>query len=161
MKRSFNNMQNSNGFNTKNNAVLEGLIVTVSNISDSGTDKKGKYWTALICDANQEVNRLTKYLPSKNTCRLHEKMMEFFHNKSGIKINKLKLNGDHLYTASNETIVIPKVVSFTASCTQNKLLEEIESMSDGQYVSCVCKIIDIGPVRVEKIKHHAIVFLLI
>ncbi len=72
--------------------------------------------------------------------------MESFKNKTGIKVNKLKLNGDHLYTASNETIAIPKVVSFTSSCIQFNLLQDIESMSDGEYVSFRCKIMDIGPV---------------
>jgi hypothetical protein len=146
MKRSFNNIQNSNSPTIRNNGVLEGVVVAVTNIFDSNTDKKGKYWSALICDANQNVNRLTKYLSSKTTCRLHEKIMESFKNKTGIKVNKLKFNGDQLYTASNETIAIPKVVSFTPSCIQFNLLQDIESMSDGEYVSFMCKIVDIGPV---------------
>jgi len=67
-------------------------------------------------------------------------------NKTGIKVSKLKLNGYQLYTASNETIAIPKVVLFTPSCIQFNLLEDIESMSDGEYISFMCKIIDIEAV---------------
>ncbi len=61
-----------------------------------------------------------------------------------------------MYTATNETIAAPKAVSFIPSCSQIITLENIESMSDGQYVSFVCKIIDIGPVRSYEVFHHSV-----
>jgi hypothetical protein len=42
MKLNFNDIQNSNSPNIRNNAVLEGVVVAVTNIFDSNTDKKRK-----------------------------------------------------------------------------------------------------------------------
>lgn len=150
MKRSFDDKHNLNTSNTRKESVLEGVVVAVSAIFDTNVDRKGKYWTALICDANQNVNRLTKYLSSKIPCRLHERIVESFNNKSGVRVTKLRFSGDYLYTACNETIVTPKVVSFTPSCTQNRSLEDIESMCNEEYVSFTCKVMDIGPERIQK-----------
>lgn len=148
MKRTFNTIQNTNNSNVKPNAVLEGVVVAVTEISDSQGDKKGKYWTALVCDSNQNINRITKYLSLRTTCSLHGKIVEYLNNQTAIKLNKLKYTGDNLYTATNETIAAPKEISFTPLCTQISSIENIQSMSEGQYVSFSCKIIDIGPVSV-------------
>ena len=71
MKRTYSNIQNSNNASKTATVVLEGVVVAITDIFDSQTDKKGKYWTALICDANQNVKRITKYLSSKTKCTLH------------------------------------------------------------------------------------------
>lgn len=149
MKRVFEQMQHSKISNSRNDAIVEGIVVAVTSILDTATDRKGKYWTALICDSNQNVSRLSKYLSSKTSCRLYERMTESFKNKTGVKLNKLRVTGDYLYTASNETIAISKVLSFTPACTEHKSIREIESMSDGCYISSKCKIMDIGPVRIH------------
>ena len=151
MKRSFNDTKNSSSSNNKNQAILEGVVVGVTTIFDTSVEKNAKYWTCLICDSNQNVNQLTKYVSSKIPCRLYDKMTESLNNKSGVIVNKLRLSGDHLYTASNETIATTKVALFEPSCIQNRSLEDVESMCDGQYVSFTCKIVDIGPVRIQKI----------
>ena len=130
--------------NIKKEAILEGVVVGITNIFDGSADRKGKYWSALICDANQNVNRLTKYLSSKIPCRLHERVIDSLNNRTGLQVTKLRLTGDHLDTASNETIATPTMTSFTPSCTQNRSFEDIESICDGEYVSFMCKIIDIG-----------------
>ena len=148
MKRTFIAMQTFNNSNVKSNAVLEGIVVAISSISNSQTEKNGKYWTAIICDSNQNINHLTKYLSAKINCRLHEKLTESFKNKSGIKLNKLKLNGDNSYIASSETIAAPKVMMFTPICTELNLLKDIQEMSNGDYVSFTCKVLDIGPVSI-------------
>ncbi|CAF3426323.1 unnamed protein product [Rotaria sp. Silwood2] len=130
-------------------------------------DKQEKYWTALICDSNQNIIRITKYLSSKTKCSLHEKIVEHFNNKKGVKLNKLKFTGDNMYVATHETIATSKAVSFTPSCMELSSIEDIESMSDGQYVPFMCKIIRIGPddtiifnngpKRVQKLKRKTIV----
>jgi hypothetical protein len=56
-----------------------------------------------------------------------------------------------MYIATHETVATLKVVSFTPSCTQLSLIQDIESMSDGQYISFIGKIVDICPVSVQKI----------
>jgi hypothetical protein len=94
MKRSFNTIQNSNNLNVKVNVLLEGIVVGVTDIVDSHSDKKGKCWIALICDVNQNANRITKYLSLKSKCSLHLKMLEYLNNQTGIKLNKLKFAGD-------------------------------------------------------------------
>jgi hypothetical protein len=151
MKRTFDTIQNTNNANVKPNAILEGVVVAVTNIFDSQGDKKGKYWSALVCDSNQNINRITKYLSSRTRCSLHGKIVEYLNNGNGIKLNKLKYSGDNLYTASNETIAASKPVLFTPSCTRISSIEDIQTMSDGQYVSFNCKILDIGPVNISKI----------
>ena len=151
MKRAANTIENSNNSLVKGNAVVEGIIVTVTNLHDNYTDKKGKYWTALICDSNQNIIRITKYLSSKTKCSLHEKIVQYYNNKNGIKLNKLKFSGDYAYIATHETVATLKDVSFTPLCLRLSSIQEIESMSDGQYVSFVCKVIDIGPVSIQKI----------
>jgi hypothetical protein len=153
MKRSNNAIANSNSSSVKANAVLEGVIVTVTNLFDN-YDKKGKYWSALLCDSNQCVIRITKYLSSKTKCSLHEKVLEYCKNKNGIKLNKLKFSSDDMYIATHETVATPKIVSFTPSCVDLSLIQEIESMSNGQYISFICKIVDIGPVSIEKIVYY-------
>lgn len=147
MKRTFNTTINSNISNIKSNEVLEGLVVAVLDVSNSQGERKGKYWTALVCDMNQHINRITKYLSSKMNCSLHAKMVDHFKDQTGIKLTKLRLAGDHLYTATNETIAVVKPVLFTPSCTRITTIQDIQSMSDGEHVSLVCKIMDIGPVR--------------
>lgn len=148
MKRTHDTMDNSNNANAKNNALIEGIVIAVTPISDSQGEKKGKYWTALICDSTQNVIRITKYLTSKPKCPLHEKLIEYFNNKNGVILNKLKSNGDHSYIATYETTTSLKHLSFTPSCLELSSIENIKSMSDGQYVSFTCKIIDIGQVIV-------------
>ncbi|CAF1401823.1 unnamed protein product [Adineta steineri] len=145
MKRTITTITNSNNANVKANLSLEGVVVAVTAILDSQITKQGKYWTALVCDSNQNLNRIAKYLSSKTNCSLHPKIIEYLNNQNGIKLNKLKFSGDNMYTASNETIAAPKVVTFTPTCTQISTINDIQSMSDGQYVSLMCKIIDIGP----------------
>ncbi|CAF1297556.1 unnamed protein product [Adineta steineri] len=149
MKRTITTITNSNNGNVKANLSLEGVVVAVTAILDSQITKQGKYWTALVCDSNQNLNRIAKYLLSKTNCSLHPKIIEYLNNQNGIKLNKLKFNGDNMYTASNETIAAPKVVTFTPTCTQISTINDIQSMSDGQYVSFMCKIIDIGPLSYE------------
>lgn len=150
MKRSFHTTQNANISSVKPNATLEGIVVALTNISENHTDKKGKYWTALICDLNQNINRLTKYLSTKANCSLHVKMAEYLNNQNGVRLNKLKLNGDNTYVATNETIPTPKPLSLTPLCTQITTIKNIESMSDGEYISFTCKIVDIGSVSTLK-----------
>ncbi|CAF1440193.1 unnamed protein product [Adineta steineri] len=149
MKRTITTITNSNNANIKANLSLEGIVVAVTAILDSQITKHGKYWTALVCDSNQNLNRIAKYLSSKTNCSLHPKIIEYLNNQNGIKLNKLKFSGDNMYTASNETIAAPKVVTFTPTCTQISTINDIQSMSDGQYVSYMCKIIDIGPLCYE------------
>ncbi|CAF3624081.1 unnamed protein product [Rotaria socialis] len=167
MKRGFNMIQNANISNSKPNATLEDVVVAVINISDNQTDKKGKYWTASISDSNQNMNRITKYLSSRINCSLHLKMVEHLNNQHGVKLNKLKFNGDNAYIATSETIATPKVLSFAPLCTQITTIKNIESMTDGEYLSLTCKIIDVGldetaffnngQKRVQKLKRTAIV----
>ncbi|CAF1364774.1 unnamed protein product [Adineta steineri] len=142
MKRSITTLQISNNANVKANLTLEGIVVAVTPIFNSQFNKQGKYWTGLVCDSNQDINRITKYLSSKTNCLLHTKMIEFLNNQNGMKLNELKFNDDNMYTATNQTIVAPKLVSFTPSCIQLFTINDIESMSGGQYVSFICKIID-------------------
>ncbi|CAF1239867.1 unnamed protein product [Rotaria sp. Silwood1] len=144
MKRTFNMIQNTNNSNPKPNITLEGIIVAVSDISDNQTQKKGKYWTALLCDINQNINRITKYLSSKTNCSLHVKMIEHLNNQHGVRLNKLKHNGDNTYVATIETIATPTLLTLTPLCTKTSTIKNIESMSDGEHVSFACKIIDIG-----------------
>ncbi|CAF3664251.1 unnamed protein product, partial [Rotaria socialis] len=167
MKRTHDTIENGHNANARGNTVIEGVVIVVTPISDSQGDKRGKYWTALICDVNQNVIRITKYLSSKTKCSLHEKMLQYHNNKDGLKLNKLKLNGDDSYIATYETIATSKLLSFTPSCMELASIENIQSMSDGQYVSFMCKIIDIGPddpiifnnggKRVQKLKRLSIV----
>ncbi|CAF4422634.1 unnamed protein product, partial [Rotaria magnacalcarata] len=137
-------IQNANISNSKPDATLEGVVVAVTNISDNQTDKKGKYWTALISDSNQNMNRITKYLSSRINCSVHVKMVEHLNNQHGVKLNKLKFNGDNTYVATSETITTPKVLSFAPLCAQITTIKNIESMTDGEYLSLTCKIIDVG-----------------
>ena len=53
-------------------------------------------------------------------------MTEYLNNKNGVKLNKLKFNGDNTYIVTSETIAAPKIVSFTPLCTQFNLLQDIE-----------------------------------
>ncbi|CAF4137251.1 unnamed protein product [Rotaria sp. Silwood2] len=137
-------IQNTNNSNPKPNTTLEGIIVAVSNISENQTDKKGKYWAALLCDINQNINRITKYLSSKTNCSLHVKMIEHLNNQHGVRLNKLKHNGDNTYVATIETIATPTLLTLTPLCTKTSTIKNIESMSVGEHVSFACKIIDIG-----------------
>lgn len=123
------------------------LLPPWTDVSNSQGEKKGKYWTALVCDMNQHISQITKYLSSKTNCSLHAKRLDHFQDQTGIKLTKLRLTGDHLYTATNETIAVVKSVLFTPSCTRISTIQDIQSMSDGEHVSFVCKIIDISPVR--------------
>ncbi|CAF2024869.1 unnamed protein product [Rotaria magnacalcarata] len=161
-------IQNANISNSKPDATLEGVVVAVTNISDNQTDKKGKYWTALISDSNQNMNRITKYLSSRINCSVHVKMVEHLNNQHGVKLNKLKFNGDNTYVATSETITTPKVLSFAPLCAQITTIKNIESMTDGEYLSLTCKIIDVGfdetvffnngqKKRVQKLKRTAII----
>ena len=118
MKRTINTIEKSNNSTVKGNAILEGVIVAVTNLLDIQSDKKGKYWNALLCDSNQNVIRITKYLSSKTKSPLNEKIIECYDNKNGIKLNKLKFNGDDMYIATHETIATSKLLSFTPLCTQ-------------------------------------------
>ncbi|CAM4919227.1 unnamed protein product [Rotaria socialis] len=144
MKRTFNTTQNTNMANSKLDAMLEGVIVTVPEISDNQNEKKGKYWTALLCDSNQNINRITKYLSSRAMCTLHRKMIEYLNNESSIRLNKLKCSGEKTYTATAETIGTPIDLSLTPLCTQITTIKNIQSMSDEEYISFNCKILDIG-----------------
>ncbi|CAF4583955.1 unnamed protein product [Rotaria sp. Silwood2] len=137
-------IQNTNNSNPKPNTTLEGIIVAVSNISENQTEKKGKYWTTLLCDINQNINRITKYLSSKTNCSLHVKMIEHLNNQHGVRLNKLKHNGDNTYVATIETIATPTLLTLTPLCTKTSTIKNIESMSVGEHVSFACKIIDIG-----------------
>jgi hypothetical protein len=65
MKRNFNSIQNSNTNHAKGNITLEGIVVSITNIYDAHTDKNGKYWSALICDARHNVHTLNKYFSVK------------------------------------------------------------------------------------------------
>ncbi|CAF2086259.1 unnamed protein product [Rotaria magnacalcarata] len=167
MKRTFNTTQNTNMANSKPDAMLEGVIVTVSEISDNQNEKKGKYWTALLCDSNQNINRITKYLSSRAMCTRHRKMMEYLNNESSIRLNKLKCSGEKTYTATAETIGTPIDLSLTPLCTQITTIKNIQSMSDEEYISFNCKILDIGSdevvvfnnaqKRVQKLKRSTVV----
>lgn len=148
MKRSFNTMQSSNNSNVKPNSVLEGIIVAITSISNTETEKNQKYWTALICDEDQNISRLTKYFSSKTNCHLYEKLCQSLKNKTGIKLNKLKVNGDNSYILSNETTAIAKDVIFTPLCMKFMLLKDIEKVSNGEYVSFTCKVLNIGSVSI-------------
>ncbi|CAF2141180.1 unnamed protein product [Rotaria magnacalcarata] len=156
MKRGFNMIQNANISNSKPNATLEGVVVVVTNISDNQIDKKGKYWTALISDSNQNMNRITKYLSSRINCSLHLKMVEHLNNQHGVKLNKLKFNGDNTYIATSETITTSKVLSFAPLCTQIITIKNIEPMTDGDFEA----IPDIGDVNCStpvQISHESVV----
>lgn len=154
MKRSYNTTQNLNITNAKPNATLEGVVVAVTDISENHSDKKGKYWTALICDVNQNINRITKYLSSKTNCSLHVKLREYLNNQNSVRLNKLKLNGDNTYITTNETIPTPKLLSLIPLCTQITTIKNIQSMSDGEYISFTSKIIDIGSVSNFEIVYY-------
>ena len=147
MKRRFNTALNSNTSNLEANEVLEGLVVAVTDISHNQGNKAGKYWTALVCDVNQNINRITKYLSLKVNCSLHTKIVEHLKDQSGLKLTKLRLTGDQIYTAINETMIVAKPILFTPSYTRVSTIQDIRSMSDGEHVSFVCKIMDIDPVR--------------
>ncbi|CAF1368412.1 unnamed protein product [Rotaria magnacalcarata] len=94
-------------------------------------------------------------------------MGEYLNNQKGVKLNKLKFNGDNTYIATNETIATEKLLSLTPLCTQITTIKNIESMSDGEYTSFTCKIIGIGPdetiffnngpKRIQKLKRAIIV----
>jgi hypothetical protein len=79
-------------------------------------------------------------------------------NKSGIKLNKLKFVGDRMYTATNQTIPALKSLSFTPSCTQLISLQDIESMSDGEYLSFICQVIDVGSAILHRLIIHQDLF---
>jgi hypothetical protein len=149
MKRTFRNMSNSSGFSAKPTAVLEGYVVAVTPITINQSDKKGRHWTALICDQEQTVSRLTKYLSSRSNCCLHSRMLDYLKSQNGIKLNKLKAHDDNTFTATNETIAAPKTLSFSPLCIRLRPLTECQTTADGEYVSFTCKIVEIGPVSSE------------
>ncbi|CAF0845450.1 unnamed protein product [Adineta steineri] len=80
MKRTIISSKNSNNANVKPNLTLEGVVVVVTAIQGSQITKQGKYLTALVCDSNENVNRIAKYLSSKSNCSLHTKMIEYLNN---------------------------------------------------------------------------------
>ena len=61
-------------------------------------------------------------------------MREYFNSQNAVRLNKLKLNGDNTYVATNETIPTPKLLALTPLCTQITTIKNIESMSDGEYI---------------------------
>ncbi|CAM4971316.1 unnamed protein product [Rotaria socialis] len=144
MKRATNTTENTNSIKQKTNTILEGIVIAVTSISDNQNDKKGKYWTALICDVNQNVNRITKYVSLKSNCFIHTKMLDHLNNQRGIKLNKLKFNDDNTYVATSETVAVEKILALTPLCTQITTIKNIECMSDGEYVSFICKVVEIG-----------------
>lgn len=150
MKRTLTQSSSTTKAIAKDDENLEGLVVAITDISNSQTDKKGKYWTALICGCDQNIHRITKYLSLKTNCSLHMKIVEHFKNNNGFKLTKLKSVGDQTYTATNETMLMSKTLSFTPSCTNIYNIQDIQSSSDGEHVSVICKIIDIGPVRNDR-----------
>jgi hypothetical protein len=89
MKCTFDNMNNSSGLNKKSFAVLEGYIVAVTAITVNQNDKKGRHSTALICNQEQTICRLAKYLSATSNCCLHPKILEYFKNQNGIKLTLL------------------------------------------------------------------------
>ncbi|CAF1527027.1 unnamed protein product [Adineta ricciae] len=167
MKRSFNTISNGSSSMCKGDETLEGLVVAVTDLSNNQAERKGKYWTALICDSNQNINRITKYLSSKTICSLHVKMLQYLKDQTGIKLNKLRSSGDRVYTTTNETTAITKPVVFTPTCTRIVSIREVQSMSDGDCVTLTCNIVDIGSddavvfnngeKRVQKLKRTLVV----
>ena len=154
MKRSFNNALNATSSIARGDETLEGLVVAVTGLSNNQAERKGRYWTALVCDSNQNISRITKYLSSKTKCSLHVKMLQSFNDQTGIKVNKLRSSGDHVYTTTNETVATTKPVVFSPTCTRITSIREIQSMSDGDYVSLTCKIVDIGSVSIRITEIH-------
>ena len=159
MKRAFNATLNATNSVVRGDETVEGLVVAVTGLSNNQPERKGKYWTALICDSNQNISRITKYLSSKTKCSLHVKMIQALKDQAGIKLNKLRSSGDHVYTTTNETIATTKPVVFTPTCTRIASIREIQSMSDGDYISLTCKIVDIGSVSINitMIRAHSVV----
>jgi hypothetical protein len=146
MKRISNNNENSNTTNTKNNISLEGIVVAISNLTHKQNEKKTSFWTALLCNADQDIIRITKYLSCKRKCTLHEKLTQFYNDHNGCELNKLKFNSDDSYTATPETTVVPKQLSIKPNCLEIIPLENIENKCDGEYISFIAKIIEIGSV---------------
>ena len=90
MKRSLSSVRHSTNIKMKANALVEGVIVAMTNIPNNQNDRKNNYWAALICGANQETNRVIKYLSSKIKCCLYEQMVKNFEKKTTVELNKLK-----------------------------------------------------------------------
>jgi hypothetical protein len=146
MKRMNNTTDNSNSTNTKNNISIEGVVVAISNLTNKQNEKRTSFWTALICNADQEIIRITKYLSCKRKCTLHENLVQFYNNQNGCELNKLKFNSEDSYTATPETTILLKQLSIKPNCLEIIPLENIETKCDGEYISFIAKIIEIGSV---------------
>ena len=146
MKRTKTSNENSISTNNTSNVSIEGIVVAISNPTHTQNQRTTSFWTALLCQADQSIIRMTKYLSCKRKCTLHEKLVQFYNTQASCQVNKLKFNSDDSYTATAETTVVSKELSIKPTCLELIRLEEIETKCDGEYVSFLAKIIEIGPV---------------
>ncbi|CAF1345881.1 unnamed protein product [Adineta ricciae] len=146
MKRTNTNYENSISINNAANVSIEGIVVAISNLTHKQNQRTTSFWTAFLCQSDQNIIRITKYLSCKRKCTLHEKLVEFYNKQDGCEVNELKFNTKESYTATPQTTVVPKQLSIKANCLQFIPLEQIESKCDGEYVSFLANIIEIGPV---------------
>ncbi|CAF1197013.1 unnamed protein product [Adineta ricciae] len=145
MKRTNTSHENSISINNTSNVTIEGVVVAISNLTHKQNQRTTSFWTALLCQSDQNIIRITKYLSCKRKCTLHEKLVDFYNKQDGCEVNKLKFNTDDSYTASHETTVAAKQLSIKPNCLELIQLEQIESKCDGEYISFLAKILEIGP----------------
>ncbi|CAF1472901.1 unnamed protein product [Adineta ricciae] len=144
MKRANTTNENSISINNKCNLSVEGVVVAISNMTHKQNQRTTSFWTALLCQSDQNIIRITKYLSCKRKCTLHEKLVEFYNKQDGCQFNKLKFNTDDSYTATAETTVAAKQLSMKPTCLEVIPLDQIGSKCDGEYVSFLAKILEIG-----------------
>ena len=146
MKRTNTSNENSISVNNTLNVAIEGTVVAISHLAHTQNQRTTSFWTALLCQADQSIIRITKYLSCKRKCTLHEKLVDFYNKQDGCEVNKLKFNSEDSYTATAETTVVAKQLSIKSTCLELVPLEQIESKCDGEYVSFLAKVVEIGPV---------------
>ncbi|CAF1523508.1 unnamed protein product [Adineta ricciae] len=144
MKRANTTSENSISINNKSNLSVEGVVVAISNMTHKQNQRTTSFWTALLCQSDQNIIRITKYLSCKRKCALHEKLVEFYNKQDACQLNKLKFNTDDSYTATTETTVVAKQTSIKPTCLEVIPLDQIESKCDGEYGSFLAKILEIG-----------------
>ncbi|CAF1454673.1 unnamed protein product [Adineta ricciae] len=150
MKRKANN--NDSVTINNNDMTIEGIPVAVTNMTQSDNNVRSTHWSTLICDANQTLVRITKFVSSNTRCTLHQKIIDHMNNQTGVSISKVKQTSDDAYIANHQTIATPKSLSFSPKSLQIISIEEIQKLEDEQYVSFNCKILDVG--EEEKISFY-------
>jgi len=125
MKRRNTSNENSISINNRSNLSIDGVVVAISNLTHKQNQRTTSFWTALLCQSDQNIIRITKYLSCKRKCSLHEKLVEFYNKQDGCEVNKLKFNTDDSYTATPETTVVAKQLSIKPNCLELIALEQI------------------------------------